>query len=201
MLEGLPYGHFRMIAADVPWQYETRTPEGQKRSGEMHYPTMPLEQIIRMNVIAHAAPDSFLLFWITGPRLARGDHIRIMRSWGFDPTAIWGVWIKPTKRHWENGTLLLDDALFKMGMGHTSRQNAEFVVIGRRGKPKRISKRVRQIMMEPLREHSRKPERFFENAEEFAEGPRLELFGRESRPGWTVRGNESTKFDLSKKGK
>lgn len=195
LLEGLPFGHFAVIAADVPSKYVTRSDKGMGRSAERHYSTMTDSELLQLNVISHAAPDSFLFYWVTGPLLAVGAHIPIMKSWGFTPTAIWGVWIKPTKKHWENGTLLLDDALFKMGMGHTSRQNAEFVVIGRRGKPMRISKRVRQIMMEPLREHSRKPERFFENVEEFCAGPRLELFGRQQRIGWTVRGNESEKFD------
>ena len=86
------------------------------------------------------------------------------------------------------------DTFFKMGLGYTSRQNAEFVVLGRRGDPPRKSASVRQIMVEPAREHSRKPEKFYQNAETYAAGPRLELFGRQQRPGWTVRGNESDKF-------
>ena len=194
LLDGLPLQHFGLIAADVPWQYLTRSAKGQGKSAERHYRTMALDKILRLDVVSHAAKDAFLLFWVTGPHLAIGSHIPIMRSWGFEPTAIWGVWLKPTKKHWENGTLLLDDALWKMGMGHTSRQNAEFVVIGRRGHPKRQSRKVRQIIMEPLREHSRKPEKFFQNAEQFGAGPYLELFGRQQRENWIVRGDESAKF-------
>ena len=43
------------------------------------------------------------------------------------------VWIKPTRKAFANGNLFLSEALFAMGMGHTTRQNAEFVVLGRRG--------------------------------------------------------------------
>lgn len=197
MLVGLPFAHFGMIAADIPWKYQVRSERGLGRSPERYYQTMHLLNVARMNVVAHAAPDAFLMFWVTGPFLAIGAHIAIMRAWGFEPTAIWGVWIKPTKQAFNNGHLLLDDAVWKMGMGYTSRQNAEFVVIGRRGDPRRLSKRVRQIIVEPLREHSRKPEKFFHNCEEFGAGPRLELFGRQQRKGWVVRGDENEKFRKS----
>jgi len=194
LLDGLPYHHFNLIAADVPWAYATRSDRGKGRSAENHYQTMGLAGIARLPVASFAHPDSHLLFWVTGPFLAIGAHVPIMRAWGFEPTAIWGVWIKPTKGSYENGHLMLDDTVWKMGMGHTSRQNAEFVVIGRRGSPRRLSKKVRQIITEPLREHSRKPEGFYRNAEAYAAGPRLELFGREQRENWIVRGDESTKF-------
>jgi len=194
MLDGLPYRHFNLIAADVPWKFQVRSDGGLGRSAEQHYKTMRLTNLARLDVGAIAAPDSHLLFWVTGPFLAIGAHVPIMRAWGFEPTAIWGVWIKPTKGNYENGHLMLDDTVWKMGMGHTSRQNAEFVVIGRRGSPRRLSKKVRQIITEPLREHSRKPEGFYRNAAAYAAGPRLELFGREQREGWIVRGDESTKF-------
>lgn len=195
LFAGLPYGEFQMIAADVPWEYKVWSKmTGLGRSAERHYKTQHLDWIRRLDVGAFAAKNCHLLFWVTGPFLAIGAHVPIMRAWGFEPTAIWGVWIKPTKEAYNKGHLLLDDAVWKMGMGHTSRQNAEFVVIGRRGDPKRLSKSVRQIITEPLREHSRKPEGFFRNAEAYGPGPRLELFGRQQRPGWTVRGNEQEKF-------
>lgn len=186
-----------MIAADVPWAYKVRSEKGLGRSAEKHYATMHLHRIAQLPVEAHAATDAHLLFWVTGPFLAIGAHVPIMRSWGFEPTAIWGVWVKPTKSHYHQGHMFFDeniDRMWKMGMGHTSRQNAEFVVIGRKGNPRRLSKSVRQIITAPLREHSRKPDEFFRNAEEYAAGPRLELFGREQREGWTVRGNQSDLF-------
>lgn len=197
LLSGLPYRHFRMIVADVPWNYVVRSEKGKGRSAERHYTTMHLNRIARLDVGAHAAPDCHLLFWVTGPFLAIGAHIPIMRAWGFEPTSLWGVWVKMTKAHAEQGHMFFDgsvDGIWKMGMGHTSRQNAEFVVLGRRGNPPRLSKSIRQVMTAPLREHSRKPEVFFKNAEAYGAGPRLELFGRQQRPGWIVRGNERFKF-------
>ena len=194
LLRGLPLGHAACVAADVPWQYLTYSKNGLERSPERHYGTMTLESIAALPVARYCAKDAHLLFWVTGPHLAIGSHIPIMRAWGFEPTALWGVWIKPTRKAYEHGQLFLVDELFKMGMGHTSRQNAEFVVLGRRGKPERLSRSVRQVFLEPAREHSRKPEKFFAAAEKYCAGPRLELFGREERENWTVRGDQVGKF-------
>jgi N6-adenosine-specific RNA methylase IME4 len=47
----------------------------------------------------------------------------------------------------------------------------------------------------PSREHSRKPDEMHALCERLWPGQHCELFGRQSRPGWDVWGNESTKFD------
>lgn len=199
LLRGLRREWFACIAADVPWKFVVRSHKGHKRSPEKHYKTMTLEEIAALPVARHAAKDAFLMFWITGPHFAKGNHAPIMRAWGFEPVAVWGVWIKPSKKRFRQGLMFFDDHQFFLGMGYTTRQNAEFVVLGRRGNPKRLSKSVRQIMASPLRQHSRKPDEFFARAEQFCVGPRLELFGREQRKGWIVRGNEAHKFKAGEK--
>jgi N6-adenosine-specific RNA methylase IME4 len=50
-------------------------------------------------------------------------------------------------------------------------------------------------MVAPRREHSRKPDETHDRIAALVDGPYLELFGRQSRTGWTVWGNESDKFD------
>jgi N6-adenosine-specific RNA methylase IME4 len=45
-----------------------------------------------------------------------------------------------------------------------------------------------------VREHSRKPSAFFESVEALVEGPYLELFSREPRPGWAAWGNDTSRF-------
>lgn len=196
LLDGLPKKHFACWAVDVPWKFVVRSKKGEQRSPERHYKTMTLEQIAALPVADYAADNSFMMFWVTGPHLAVGNHLPIMRTWGFEPTAIWGVWIKPSKKRFRQGWMFFDDFNFFVGMGYTTRQNAEYVVVGRRGKPQRISKSVRQVMASPLREHSRKPEEFYQNVEKFCIGPRIELFGREQRDGWEVRGDEANKFGI-----
>jgi len=46
-----------------------------------------------------------------------------------------------------------------------------------------------------VREHSRKPESFYELVDKICPGAKLELFGRQQREGWTCWGAESEKFD------
>jgi N6-adenosine-specific RNA methylase IME4 len=67
--------------------------------------------------------------------------------------------------------------------------------LGRRGRPERLAKDVFEIILAPRREHSRKPDEVYRRIERYCAGPRLELFARESRPGWTAWGNETTRFD------
>lgn len=199
MLKGLPYRHFGLIATDCATQFVTRSDNGKGKAPERHYKSsMTDAELARMDVGAHAAEDCHLLYWDTGPRLVLGKHIPIMRAWGFEPVSMWGVWVKPNRKqniYFENGRFVFGESLWKMGMGFTSRQNAEFVILGRRGNPKRLSRSVHQIITAPVRENSRKPDEFFVNAERYAAGPYLELFGREQRPGWVVRGDEATKFN------
>lgn len=194
LLEGLPYRHFKVVHADVPWRFQSYSEAGEERSAQNHYDCMSLRDIARLNVEAHTAEDCHLFFWVTGPFLAAGAHIPIMRSWGFEPTAMAFVWLKLNQGWHPRWPAFMEDAMFFMGLGHTTRQNAEYVILGKKGKPARLVKDVKQIICAPLREHSRKPDEVYRRIERYAEGPYLDLFAREKRGGWTVRGNESDKF-------
>jgi N6-adenosine-specific RNA methylase IME4 len=142
-----------------------------------------------------AACHAHLFLWITGPFLARGMHLPVMRAWGFEPSSTAFVWIKPNRKAFANGGFFLDETLFAKGMGHTTRQNAEYVVLGRRGKPRRLCKDVHQLIIQPRREHSRKPDEFYARVERYCTGPYIELFARQRRPGWDCWGNEIDKFE------
>jgi len=133
------------------------------------------------------------MLWITGPMIVQGAHLPLMRAWGFEPSALLFVWLK-AKRGAADAFLPLDQSLFAMGLGYTSRQNAELVILGRRGNPQRLRKDIHQLIIAPRREHSRKPDEFYDRARAYAAGPYLELFGREIRPAWTTWGDEREKF-------
>lgn len=81
-----------------------------------------------------------------------------------------------------------------MGLGYWTRANTEPCLLATRGKPKRIAADIRQGILEPIREHSRKPDCVHERIERLVAGPYLELFARQRRPGWTSWGNETDKF-------
>ena len=45
------------------------------------------------------------------------------------------------------------------------------------------------------REHSQKPEEFYQLVERRSYGPYLEMYGRKQRQGWTTLGNEINKYN------
>ena len=53
---------------------------------------------------------------------------------------------------------------------------------------------MRQLIVAPRREHSRKPDEAHERIERLVSGARLELFARQSRSGWATWGDQSTRF-------
>jgi N6-adenosine-specific RNA methylase IME4 len=122
-----------------------------------------------------------------------------MEAWGFKYSSMAFTWIKLNPR--ADGMFLYrgegvsgKGGSFHIGMGHTTRKNAEFVLLGRRGAPKRQVKNIHEIIIAPRREHSRKPPDCQERIEAYAQGPYLELFAREARAGWDAWGNQTDKF-------
>jgi N6-adenosine-specific RNA methylase IME4 len=84
-----------------------------------------------------------------------------------------------------------------MGLGYHTRSGTEQCWLAIRGHGyKRQAMDVEQAVFAPVREHSRKPDEVIERIERLVgDVPRIELFAREQRPGWTAWGNEITKFD------
>ena len=110
------------------------------------------------------------------------------------PKAIGFTWVKLRKK---SPGLFLDPNLdLHVGLGLTTRKNAEFCLIGSRGRSLRQSAKVHEVGLFPLMEHSRKPDQFRKRIEEYV-GPGLrmaELFAREAPAGWDAFGNEVGKF-------
>jgi len=155
---------------------------------------MSLPDIKALPVAGSAAKDCHLFLWTTGPHLQQA--FLVMNAWGFRYSSLAFVWVKRRKQadgdH--DGVLFMDRRDLFTGMGYTTRQNAELVLLGRRGSPPRLSKAIHQIIVAPRQEHSRKPAEAHGRIERYCAGPRLEMFARAPREGWTSWGNETTKF-------
>lgn len=186
----IPPGPYSCILADPPWRFAYMSGKGAGRGAERHYSCMSIDEIRALPVADAAARDCFLFMWATAPCLP--DAFDVLRAWGFKYSSVAFVWVKLNAR----APRLFWGArdVFK-GMGYTTRQNAEFVLLGRRGRPERLSKSIGQVIVAPRREHSRKPDETHDLIEAFCAGPRLELFARHERPGWDCWGNETTKFN------
>jgi N6-adenosine-specific RNA methylase IME4 len=187
------------VHADPPWGFRSNSVARPGRNAMRHYQCLTPDEIAALPVRDVVARDAFLWLWVPGPFLVIGAHLPIVRAWGFEPTAIGFSWVKLRRSHEPNQLRLLPlgESDLHIGLGHTTRKNAEFCVLGRRGKPKRLSAAVREVIFAPVREPSRKPDEVYARIERFCAGPRLDLFGRCSRPNWTVWGDEATKFDPS----
>lgn len=185
-LSALPHQHYRVIYLDPPWFMS-----GGKASRPQHYPRMKLPEIMAMPLKDLAHPDGCRVFlWITAPLLDRCREI--LRAWGFRYCSVrtWGkLW--PS----EEGMFVYANSLAR-GTGYEVQGNAEFLIIGKRGKPQSIKGNPwTSIILEPRRDHSRKPDSIRDEIAVRLEGPRLEIFARTSSPGWDIAGNETTKFD------
>ena len=121
----------------------------------------------------------------------------VIEAWGFLYSAVAFTWVKLARRHNQLGLWAppMSEKELHVGLGLTTRKNAEFVLLGRRGNARRLDKTVREIILAPVREHSRKPDEVYERVQRYCAGPFLELFARQSRENWTTWGNQATKFD------
>lgn len=140
---------------------------------------MGMADICALPVADIAAPDCALFMWVTFPTLP--DAFKVLEAWGFTYKTVAFVWVKRNKK----------SPSWFWGLGHWTRANAEMCLLATRGKPKRISAAVHQIIDSPIEEHSKKPDETRTRIVELVgDLPRIELFARQTAPGWDVWGNE-----------
>lgn len=191
-IEGLATAgkRYACILADPAYPFSTysgdRVPQ---RAEEQHYPTMPIAEIEALPVADISAPDAVLFLWFTWPILE--DALRIIQRWGFTYKTCAFAWLKADV---STVDLFPHDKQADMTLGYWTRSNSEVCLLATRGKPKRLSASVRQGIIEPRRQHSRKPDCVHARIEKLVAGPRLELFARQRRLGWDVAGNDVERF-------
>lgn len=165
---------YPIIYADPPWRYENPPMGGTNRSIENHYPTMTLEEICALPVAELATDDAMLYLWATAPKLA--ECMEVIAAWGFEyRTNI--VWDKES-----------------IGMGYHARNQHEILLIAKRGNipPPQAGKQPASVHREKRAEHSAKPVFYYEMIEAaYPQLPKIELFCRSPRDGWTVWGNQA----------
>jgi N6-adenosine-specific RNA methylase IME4 len=183
-------GAYRVIYADPPWRFATYSDKGKGRSAEAHYDCLGLEDIKAIPVGNWAARDAVLLLWATDPLLPRA--LEVIGAWGFTYKTVGFYWVKLNR---SAPGLLLTERDFFTGLGFWTRANPEPCLLATRGKPKRQAGDVQKLLIAPRREHSRKPESAYGRIERLLPGPYLELFARQSRPGWDGWGMQAGLFD------
>ena len=150
---------------------------------------MSTDALCKMPVRDICTSDAVLFMWATFPNLP--EALKVMAAWGFTYKTAAFVWVKQNKR---------SPSLF-MGGGSYTRANAEVCLLGvsKRTQASRFvaTHKVRQIIITPLRQHSQKPAEARERIVELTGGAQsyIELFARNTTPGWDVWGNEVNKYE------
>lgn len=178
LYEPLPDKKYSVIMADPPWSYRDKASAG-KRGASFKYPTLTIEQLHTLPVKDIASEDCALFLWATFP--CRKEAMSLIESWGFEYKTVGFLWIKLNKK-----------ALTPfMGMGNWTRANGEECLIATKGKPKRVSASVHQVIMSPIEQHSKKPDEVRDRIVQLmGDVTRIELFARNRTEGWDSWGNE-----------
>lgn len=177
---------FRTILADPPWQFQNRTgkmaPEHKRLS---RYGTLTLREICEIPVQLAADEPSHLYLWVPNALLPEG--IAVMQAWGFQyKTNV--IWHKVRKDGGPDGR----------GVGFYFRNTTEIVLFGIRGSMRTLTPGRTQvnIIRTQKQEHSRKPDELYDIIEACSPGPRLEMFARGTRPGWSSWGDQADTYEI-----
>jgi len=171
---------FKTIYADPPWQFQNRTGKVAPEHSRLHrYPTMTLNEICELPVANHAEENAHLYLWIPNALLPEG--LTVLDEWGFRYVSNL-VWLKTRKDGQPDGR----------GVGFYFRNTTEILLFGVRGSLRTLQPARSQVnaILSRKREHSRKPDEFYDLIEACSPGPFLELFARHKRQGWRQWGNE-----------
>lgn len=181
----LPAGPFSVILADPPWTFRTYSAKGEGKSPSRHYSCMTMDDICAMPVRDVVAKDAALFLWCTWPTIFEAR--RVIEAWGFKYSGLAWEWLKYNSK----------TGKYAFGGGYGTRKNLEPCLLARRGKPALKDRSVRDFIIAPRREHSRKPDEQYERIHRMYDGPSLELFARQAGPGWTAWGNQIDKFKVA----
>lgn len=187
-------GGYPILYADPPWSYNDAGCNGgvgATSAGVNHYETMKTVAIADLPVARIAARDAVMFIWGTYPKIA--DVLELIPRWGFTYKSIAFQWLK-TRGKRDDGS---DKPFF--GLGRWTRGNTEPCFLAVRGKPKRISAGVSQLIetieedlvVAPVSRHSEKPAEVRTRIVTLiGDLPRIELFARQRVPGWDAWGDD-----------
>jgi N6-adenosine-specific RNA methylase IME4 len=169
-------GRFGTIVIDPPWDMKKIERDLYPGQVDFEYPTMSEADLAGFPVPDMAADACHLFCWTTQKFLPAA--LRLCESWGFR-YVLTMVWHKP-------------GGFQPFGL---PQYNCEFVVYARRGSPDFVDTKAFPCAFQaPRREHSRKPDEFYDLIRRVTADGRIDVFSREPREGFEQMGNETDKF-------
>lgn len=172
---------YKVIYADCPWLYDNAGTQRSRGMARSAYECMPIEEIKALPVASITDDDCLLFLWATMPKLK--EALEVIEAWSFKYITCAFVWIKlnPSVKN----ALFFQKKDIYSGLGHWVNGNAELVLLGRKGKPNRAMKNVKQIVIAPRGRHSEKPEEVRKRIELLCgDVKKIELFARKRSSGW-----------------
>ena len=179
MLELSSLGPFPCVVADPAWQptlhaNNPRRATKDKSGPQKHYQTLSVEEICQL--VPPTTDNAHLYLWVINQHVDWG--YQVARAWGFEPQQMI-TYCKP-------------------GLGTGRWQcNTEHFLVCRKGKLafgqglKKWESPTHGTYFQWSRgRHSEKPKEMFDLVETLSPGPRLEMFARKPRDGWTVWGDQ-----------
>lgn len=185
----LPELAYDVILADPPWSFDLWSENGNAKAPSAQYATMSFTDIAALPVSRLGRGDCLLFMWACWPTVDQA--IDVLKAWGFRYVT-GGAWHKRTS-----------GGKSAFGTGYRMRSATEPFLIGTLGNPATV-RNIRNVIetddMDVIdaktRGHSRKPdeqyaicERIMPSALRF-----IELFARQTRPGWDAWGNQTDRF-------
>ena len=174
----LPKKKYAVIVVDPPWRYDNKRLGDEKHKGNVPYPDMSLNEIAKIPISDLSKNDCILWLWTTNAFMHEAFHL--IENWGFTQKTIL-TWKKN-----------------RMGLGNWLRGKTEHCILAIKGKPYIKLTNQTTIIEGKVREHSRKPEEFYQLVGSLCVGTCLDIFAREEREGWDTFGNEKRKFNRDK---
>lgn len=180
---------YSVILADPPWEFKTWSLKGKGKSADRHYPIMKIEDVCALPVKDITGDNAALFLWTTWPTIMKYAPM-VMEAWGFTYRTDGFIWIKRNRKG--NGTF--------MGTGYYTRANSEPCLLCVKGRMPVANRGVSQVIIEPVGEHSRKPDLYSRIELLYPGVPKLELFARQAWPGWDNWGFDAPMgvWDLTK---
>lgn len=170
----LPAGQYRTVVIDPPWPMKIIERDVRPSQVGMHYPIMTLDEIKAIEL--PLAEQATVYLWTTQKFLP--DAFDVLKAWDLDYRFTM-VWKKPGGPQPYN----------------LPQYNCEFVLVATRGNLLFLSTKAFFTAFDaPRREHSRKPDEFYELIERVSPEPRIDWFSREPRRGFDQHGIEAAKF-------
>lgn len=166
---------FQTAIIDPPWPYGKASKNEKltgyvSQEGNEQYKTLSIEDLEVLPVGQIVA--GYIFLWTVSPFLREG--LGLIEKWGFDYiTSL--AWYKDTG----------------IGVGYWFRGDHELILVAKRKGWPSVRTKERSLFRSKRLRHSEKPPTIHQIVEKHFPGPFVEIFGRKSRDGWTVLGNEA----------